>query len=183
VSLFRPGPGFLVAVALLGGCAGFLAWGLAEPELERVWRLQVGLSSGDQVALSGEERRLLARALRRHPALATAWVEDAPRTPLGTDEDGWTDRSHAYLVRPSTASPGRIEVRYGGLSPEGGVRVIGWTPDARAEGEARAGRPFVWDLPSEGRFHQLVELELRDLGPGGERGRRKHPVRVRRSTP
>lgn len=83
-----PGGGLLVLCLSYGLLAGFGAWALAEPELDKVQALYQTLRIGQQ-ALSPAERNLLQTAFYRHAGLAAALIETNGGELLSPQRNGW----------------------------------------------------------------------------------------------
>ncbi len=90
---FRPSLGFLLLVVVSVATVLFFGWGLREPPLDIVWRVQHGLRQGPAVELTAAERVALERALASHPELRLA-IDDEGRAVRGEaaaaegDEEG-----------------------------------------------------------------------------------------------
>ncbi|MBI3180467.1 MAG: hypothetical protein HYZ27_12445 [Deltaproteobacteria bacterium] len=170
-----PGAGFVLLVSVVVAGGAFLAWGLTTPPLERVWHMQLELMLGTRDALSSRDFRLLQDTLARYPELADNMLDDAPDGLVSAATGGMVDTGYAYLVRKNSAAPGVLVV----TSPNGKKLTLrGRTSAAASAGEAREDTPFVWALPNDGPFPQLIEV--RD-----EADRKKpRPMRVElRATP
>jgi hypothetical protein len=79
--------------------AGFFAWGLTTPPLDRAWQLHHQLKTGDVYALSGEDRELLTSAMARHPALAGALLSSGQVGIISAHHDGWIETPEVTVVR------------------------------------------------------------------------------------
>jgi hypothetical protein len=94
-----PSPGFVALASVWLGLVGLVAWGLAEPPLDRVWRLHQELRAGARVELSPAERAELEAALRSSPGLLADWLEGEPLRVLTVAQQGWLPVPGAVLVR------------------------------------------------------------------------------------
>ncbi len=85
---FRPSFGFLLLIVVSVATVLFFAWGLQEPDLDIVWRVQHGLRQGPFVELTGSERAAVERALVDHPELRLAIDSEgrAVRSRVASDE-------------------------------------------------------------------------------------------------
>ena len=174
----RPSAGFVLAVALIAASASLLVWGGRTPPLQAAWQMQLALASGERVRLDDAAREQLQDTLSQHPAWALKMSEEAPSGLLSQHDDGRVDARFAYLLRASAAQPGRLEVAYRGRSATGSVEVIVRTSGFRFEGTSSPDGSAVTDLPEDGPFPQLVEIELTDRGRGGPKKKRRHGVHV-----
>jgi hypothetical protein len=86
---FRPSLGFLLLILVSVATVIFFAWGLQEPDLDIVWRVQHGLRQGPSVELNESDRAALERALVSHPELRLAIDGEgrAVRSRVVRDED------------------------------------------------------------------------------------------------
>lgn len=84
-----PGGGLLVLCLACGLLAGFGAWALARPELDKVQALYQTLRIGRQQALSPAERALLQTAFYRHAGLAAALIETNGGELISPQRNGW----------------------------------------------------------------------------------------------
>ncbi len=73
---YRPSFGFLLVVFSLLALGLFFRWGLSEPDLDKVWRIQHRLRQGEAVVVTGGERNAVERCLLRHPELELAVEAD-----------------------------------------------------------------------------------------------------------
>lgn len=67
---YRPSAGFLFLVASGIAVILFLAWGFAQPDLDRAWWGAARLEREPQAALTEDEAAALKRSLERYPDLA-----------------------------------------------------------------------------------------------------------------
>lgn len=174
----RPSIGFLLLVALTAGTVAFFAWGLQTPPLDEVWRMDVELALGLRPALSGRERGLLQASLVRHAALGEYLIEDKHAGIFSANVDGYVEGKYAYLIRLHPDDPGHVTVSYAGTRDPGAVKVRVRTATAKTEGQALSSAPFVFELPSDGPFPQLVEVRLAKARAKGDKKKRRHPVRI-----
>ena len=153
----RPGAGFVVLVttALLG--AVFLAWGVSRPPLDEAWATLIELEIGREVAPSSLAR--LRAALIRHPGLAENAVDGARYGLVGAEEDGLANGRQVIAVRRGPDPPMRLVVQPAGATG-GTLRVVAKASGKRHEASASPQSPFTWELPDEGPFPQMTEIEL-----------------------
>jgi hypothetical protein len=83
---FRPSLGFLWLLAVAIGSVWFVIWGLQEPDLDVVWRVQESRRQGQPISLSAGEQAALERAASRHPELAPL-VDQQNSAVSGGDEE------------------------------------------------------------------------------------------------
>lgn len=100
-SFTLPSAGFCAIVLTYLLTAGFFAWGLTTPPLDRAWQLHHQLKTGDVYALSGEDRQLLESAMARHPELAQALLSSGQVGIISAHRDGWIDTPEVSIVRTS----------------------------------------------------------------------------------
>ena len=154
---FRPGPGFLLVVTTLILCTGFLAWGVRTPPLDAVWRMQVELKIGDRDVLTRDEMKLLQSTLERYPDLADHMLEGADSGLISASVGGVVDRGYAYFVRKTADSPNTLEVT---SLMEAELAVTALTTADFYRGVATGDESFIWTLPVNGPFPQLVGVYL-----------------------
>jgi hypothetical protein len=94
-----PSVGFVAVCLIYGLLAAFLLWGLSTPDLDRVWKLDLKLRTGNLTALDDGDRRLLERALTRYPGLAPALLEGEDIDILSEQDRGWIGTPTAVLLR------------------------------------------------------------------------------------
>ena len=153
----RPGLGFTVLVATTIGAAFFFVWGLRTPPLEHIWQMQLELLLGDRDALSPAEEELLQDVLERYPGLADNMLEDADSGLISANLGGVVDRGYAYVVRRTATAAKRLVVG----SPTGAkLKLQASIATVDTQGVASGTAPFVWSLPDEGPFPQLIGLRL-----------------------
>lgn len=85
---FRPSLGFLLLLVVSVSTVVFFAWGLQEPDLDIVWRIQHGLRQGPAVELTAAESAAFQRALASHPELGLALDEEGRAVRAGADGAG-----------------------------------------------------------------------------------------------
>ncbi|MDI7267676.1 MAG: hypothetical protein QME96_06750 [Myxococcota bacterium] len=92
-----PGGGFLLLVAGWGGLAGFLGWGLGEPDLDRAWRL---LHEADRgvVQWTAADYETLDRCMTAHPEIAFDRLGGKRVKFLERTTGGWTTEPQVHLV-------------------------------------------------------------------------------------
>jgi hypothetical protein len=136
-----PSPGFGILVASYALLVGFLAWGFATPELDRVWRTVQRMREPGFTLLRPSELQTLSDALRRHPTLALALAQRSPVGFIEPSPDGCTSAPVSHLlVQPAPGSPLRIEASARGASARFPLTVA-----LRGEGIARTLR---FDAPA-----------------------------------
>ena len=162
----RPGAGFIVfvATALIG--AGFLAWGVSRPPLDEAWATLIELEIGREIAPSSVVR--LRAALLRHPGLAENAVDGARYGLVGAEEDGLANGRLVIAIRRGPDPPLRLVVQPAGAAG-GTLRVVAKAGGKRHEAPASSQSPFTWDLPDEGPFPQMTEIELDVASDNGVR--------------
>ena len=94
-----PSLGFCLIVLTYLLTAGFFAWGLSTPPLDRVWQLHHQLKTGDLYALGRDDRELLEAAMARHPELAQALLSSGQIGIISAHRDGWIDTPEVSIVR------------------------------------------------------------------------------------
>lgn len=182
---YLPGGGFVLLVASWGGLAAFLAWGMREPDLDRVWRILARADRGS-VELSAEDAEVLARSIERHPELALDRLGGKRQKHLARTSGGWSTAPVSYFLalrsaggalrvgleaRGATRWPLAVDVEAGGaacrLEFEGeGVRECALS-SAAAGGE---GAPVLGRLVVHGAFRAPADGKgagLRFVEPGG----------------
>jgi hypothetical protein len=142
----KPSAGFMLLVVVFVGAATFFAWGLATPPLHTAWGTMIDLEAGTRGRLGTKERKALAKVLRRHDGLAASGI-------ISANDSGRVHEKYAYVVRRRAEDPGRIRVT-------GDARVVVRLGRKKVEGRTHADQPFVWDMPDDGPFPQLVELRF-----------------------
>ncbi|MBN1772731.1 MAG: hypothetical protein JXB32_15790 [Deltaproteobacteria bacterium] len=183
-----PGGGFVLLVASWSGLAAFLAWGLAEPDLDRAWWI---LSRTDRGAaeLTAGDAEVLARCIERHPALARDRLGDKRLKHLARTSGGWSTAptSHFLVLRGREAGlrvaleargasswPLTVEVSVGGAGcrleyPQAGTQeCVVPLPSSGAE-----ERPVLGRLAASGGFATSDPEEsvgLRFVEPGNGYG-------------
>ena len=170
----KPSAGFVFLIAVAVATASFFAWGLGRPRLEEVWRLDIELGLGKRPPLSHAEMERLQTVLVDHPAVAEFLTEDKHAGVFSANDDGKVEGEYAYLIRHGGESPGVLTVSYAGPRKKGTVSVTARTLHSKHEGTTRRGEPYVWRLPDNGPFPQLVEIRL---APGDGK-KRIHAVRI-----
>ena len=147
----RPGGGLWVLVIVGLISTAFFAWGLATPDLDRVWTLELEMQLGQRDPLSLTELKLVQDALCRHPELVEDWPARS-RT---------NDRGYAYLVRPAGGTQALV------VSTDPSVKanrlsLRARTVDATREATAAEGEPVAWNPPQHGTCPTLIELVITD---------------------
>ena len=174
---YRPGAGFVLLVATMLSAVCFLAWGLSTPALDTVWTSLISLEIGEDLPPSSRAR--LRDALARHPGLVDNVLEDAKYGVLGTEVDGLVKGRLAIAVRRSADPKVVLTVQLARSAP-GRVRVRAHVGGAHHEVIVAPDAPFVWRLPDEGSFPQMVEIEIDRMegnAPASQPGRAGTSVR------
>lgn len=177
---WRPGPGFLVVFFTASVSAAFFAWGARMPELERVWRIQLGLEAGKRKALSASERAAFSDAIRRHPDLADGMLGARDIGIISAHRDGLIETNYVYLIRKKSSPKYVLELTATDARGTKPIEVEVRTSSAEKKGTVASGAPFVWELPDEGPFPDLIEVRL---DAKGKRDRHAIVVRTRESAP
>lgn len=145
----RPGAGFVLLVVVVLTCLSFFAWGLAKPDLDEVWRLQLELKVGRRAPLSSQEMGLLQRALCEHPSLADALVDEGRSGLISANRDGAIERGYGYAVLRGGGAISAVAVK-----SDKAVEVRARTLGATSTGKT----PFDWAPPAKGKCPTLVEV-------------------------
>jgi hypothetical protein len=106
----RPTTGFVTVCAVYVAVAAFFAWGLATPDLDRVWTLHHELKSGRVGAPNERDRTVLIRSMKRHPALADALLRDGDIGLISSNMEGWIASSEATIVRTKQARERAVQL-------------------------------------------------------------------------
>jgi hypothetical protein len=180
---FRPGLGLVVIVVVftLGGL--FFAWGLGTPPLEAVWRVGIELGLGERPPLSKSEFDSLQAALVKYPELGPYIIEGKQDGLFSQNDRGRVEGPYAYLLRLEPSTSSRLTVECEGTKARAAVEVEARTAVASHQGVATRGEPFVWQLPDDGPFPQLVELRFKKARLDDSDKKRRHPVRVSLGAP
>ncbi len=150
----RPGRGFVLLVAMLLASATLLAWGLATPPLEHVWRLQLELILGERGALEASEKSVFQDALVRYPEMADNLLDGARYGLVSAHVDGVVHAGYAYGLRRA-ATPCTLRVT---STAEAQLTLRVRASGLEAVGIASGQTPFLWPVPNEGPFPQLIEI-------------------------
>jgi hypothetical protein len=172
----RPGAGFVLLVTSALACLGFFAWGLARPNLDVVAQLQLELRLGRRDPLSGDELRLLQRALCRHPKLAEDLLEGDGEGLISAHRRGLVEHGWAYLIRTPERSQEPVQVQVPAGLKKQHLKVRARTVQAEIEGQASVEAPFIWAPPSQGRCPTLIELRT---AKKSDDGKKKTPALIR----
>lgn len=154
---YRPGTGFVLLVVTTLSSVGFLAWGARTPPLDTVWVALLALETGGEVLPSS--RTQLRKALQRHPELVDNVLDGEKYGALGTEVDGLVKGPLAIAVRRAADPPIVLNVLLARSAP-GRVRVRARVNGVVRERLAGPDEPFVWRLPDDGQFPQMVEIEI-----------------------
>ena len=119
--------------------------------------MQVELKIGDRDRLVREEMELLQSTLSRYPGLANHMLEGKDSGLISANVGGVVDRGYAYFVRTDKAANSRLVV-----SNLSGAKldVEATTTTDIGRGVATGDEPFIWTLPANGPFPQLVGVYL-----------------------
>ncbi|HET6337212.1 MAG TPA: hypothetical protein VFG30_28500 [Polyangiales bacterium] len=106
----RPTAGFVTVCVVYLAVAAFFAWGLATPDLDRVWTLHHELKSGRVGAPSERDRAVLIRSMKRHPELAEALLRESEIGLISSNMEGWIATSEATIVRTKRATAQELQL-------------------------------------------------------------------------
>lgn len=177
---WRPGPGFFVVFLTAAISTAFFVWGARMPELERVWRIQLGLEAGKRRALSASERKIFSEAIQRHPDIAEGMLGARDIGIISAHRDGLIETGYAYLIRKKSSPKYVLELTATDARGTKPIEVEVRTNSAEKKGTVAAGSPFVWELPDEGPFPDLIEVRI---DAPGKRDRHAIVVRTRELAP
>jgi hypothetical protein len=163
-----PSFGFLwLCVSVLAGSL-FLAWGLREPELDRVGRILQDLEAGKTGAQTPSTLRTLVRALERHPGLGPALLDGRPAALISLHRDGWIETEKAILLAdPMARSDPRVDLTWTGDTKE--VRRIAFVGRDGSESVAVPGDTLVL-FPLSAALRAGGFIEVRDEKGGAPAG-------------
>lgn len=105
-----PSAGFITMCTVYAALAAFFAWGMATPDLDRVWTLHHELKSGRIGAPSDLDREVLIRSMARHPELAGALLSEGDIGLISSNMEGWIASSEATVVRTKRANAGALQL-------------------------------------------------------------------------
>ena len=174
----RPGLGFCWLMATLLVVVGFIFWGLRMPALEEIWRINIDVGLGQRPPLSAREFQLLQRELKHHKELAAAITENQTAGIFSLNTNGRVEIPYAYLVRATPATPNILQVDCEDGKKNGSLTVHARTAKANYTATANKNAPFIWKLPNEGPFPQLIELLLDSPGKKKSGMPQTVPVRI-----
>jgi hypothetical protein len=175
-----PGGGFVLLVASWGALAALIAWGMAEPDLDRAWRVLEEADRGATEPSSGDAAAL-ARSIARHPEIALARLGGKTAKHLARTTGGWIRATRSYfLARRGEQGELRLDVesrcarRYPltvTLEVDGQRCRLAFDGDGTRScvltaGAARAGQPLLGRLSADGAFGCAGD---RGDGPAGLR--------------
>jgi hypothetical protein len=152
-----PGGGFALLVASWGGLAGLLAWGLAEPDLDRAWRILERTDQGTS-ELSAEDAEVLERCIGRHPEIALDRLGGKRVKHLARTAGGWSTGTVSYFLALRETRPGlrlAVEARCAQRYPLT-VNVEAGGARCRLVYEADGLQECVVPLPSPGAAERPV---------------------------
>lgn len=175
----RPGMGFGVLFVVVAASTIFFGWGWSRPPLDEVWQIQLELQLGTRESLASDESRLLQDTLERYPMLAANMLEDADRGIISAHRGGMVDMRYAYAVRRTPDAANVLTVSSPTDAP---LQLAVRTASAETTGEASGDLPFVWAIPNDGPFPQLIEVRVvaekqADGGDAAADGTSKRKVR------
>lgn len=170
----RPGAGFVLCVVVVSGTIAFFAWGARSPPLEKVWQLQIELETGTHPRLSRSEREIFGAALVRYPDFADTLLGGAPAGLISANDGGLVQGRYAYAVRRSPAPRMLLRV-VPTRTLRDALQVRARTSGAAHESRIDEQTTFSWELPDDGPFPQLIDVQILD----GARGRRRWSALVR----
>jgi len=111
-----PGGGFVLLIASWGGLAWFAAWGLQEPDLDRVWWILEQADLGT-AHVTWEDAELLERCIARNPEIALDRLGGKPVKLLERTSGGWTTGPVSYFFVAPTGGAGlRLDVECRGAA-------------------------------------------------------------------
>jgi hypothetical protein len=99
-----PSLGFVVLVASHVSLVAFLAWGYAQPPLDRVWEIMQRMHRRDFTGLTPEEVATIQKQLDRHPGLTTEFVGRSGADPVEPTRGGWLSLRQFHLLIVPQAS-------------------------------------------------------------------------------
>jgi hypothetical protein len=149
----RPSLGFVLAVSSYLLLGVFFAWGWASPELATVQTVYEQLYSGAQ-ALDAATVQPLARSLRRHPEIASAWLDQQPWRVVTPVRNGVLQTPSALILRDPKAAgriwasaPATTVVQWGELGQTGESLTLG----AQAQPLPTSSAAIAWHLQAPAR--------------------------------
>jgi hypothetical protein len=160
----RPSAGFCCLVLAYGSCFAFLAWGSAQPPLERVWELHHELRIGRTVQLAERDRRILTDALERHLRLGAALLPAGQIGILSAAHEGWLETPEVTLLRTPRARARRIVLEVPADAPHFPERVSLMGTNFRRELTTPGPGSFTFDLPPPGPTAEILQLKLAGAG-------------------
>ncbi|HVZ31353.1 MAG TPA: hypothetical protein VG963_02950 [Polyangiaceae bacterium] len=160
----RPSAGFCCLVLAYGVCFAFLAWGSAQPPLERVWELHHELRIGRTVQLAERDRRILTDALERHPGLGAALLPAGRIGILSAAHEGWLETSDVTLLRTPSSLARRLVLEVPVDAPHFPERVSLTGANFRSELATPGPGSFAFDLPPPPHASELLRLKLEGAG-------------------
>lgn len=163
-----PSLGFLWLCASVLAVSLFLAWGLREPELDRVGRILQDLEAGKTGAQTPLTLRTLVRALEKHPGLGPALLDGRPAALISLHRDGWIETEKALLLAdPMARTDPRVDLTWTGDTKE--VRRIAFVGRDGSESVAVPGDTLVlFPLSAALRAGGFIEVRVEKGGaPAG----------------
>ncbi len=153
-----PSKGFLLVVLSWSAAFGLVAWGVREPDLDRLSRQLAKLETTDKTVAGGKLMKHLRSAALRHPALVGGLAGSSGARVLEARRDGWAagPRAHVLLSAALGAAPVRIECKAIGTLSLGSGKDTLRVPCLPGEGvlqelpEAWRGRALVVDAKWNG---------------------------------
>lgn len=99
MKLSPPSIGLVFTLAVYSCCALFFAWGLAEPEQDRVWNMGQKIRAGNFSAADSQELEFLQREIDKDESLARWLLRSRPEGLISPNARGWSDHEKAALAR------------------------------------------------------------------------------------
>ncbi len=122
MKLSIPGMGFIILVLIYLFAALFFAWGLAEPEQDRIWTIAQKMRAGDLSGISPEDLSLFQKKIR-HDAPLASWLLGGRAWGLVSPNSlGWIDNDRVVLARTNQL-PKNCSLNLRLLGPQGSFPV------------------------------------------------------------
>jgi hypothetical protein len=151
-------------VLAYAGCLAFLAWGTAQPPLERVWELHHELRIGRTVRLAARDRRILTDALKRHPSLGAALLPAGQIGILSAAHEGWLETADVTLLRTPRSAARRIVLEVPADAPHFPERASLAGANFHRELATPGPGSFVFELPPPPPAAEILRLKLEGAG-------------------
>ncbi|MBI3180439.1 MAG: hypothetical protein HYZ27_12305, partial [Deltaproteobacteria bacterium] len=153
-----PGPGFVVMALGTALSLAVLAFGLATPRLDRVWRMEAELRLGKRAPLSDEELKLFQDALCAHPRLADALVDEADAALISSHRHGLVESGYAYVVRKAKRPKVGVVVAIPKTASHKDVRVSLRALDLEEQAVVELDRPLTFSPQERQGCPTLIEV-------------------------